>query len=166
MADRLTWVVVTAIIVAGIALPTAAGSHCETKINLYGRPAQAPVSPPPYSTMAHATCLRLLEDAVDQHTLPPNTGEVMVRIHGDFGPSVKSVDAELDGLGFIDQHYTLMRTLNPLGGYTYNLAEWIPLPNGPVDGELTVTITQPGGLKRAVTYETTVTLQLPPVPPS
>lgn len=155
---------VGALVLASFALPTSFGAHCDTKINVYGRMSLTPVAPPPYSSSTAGICVRVLQGTIEEHVLPPNTGEVMVRVNGDFGPSVPSVDAELDGLGFVDQHYALLRTLNPAGGFTYNLPDWLPLPDGLADGDLTVTITQPGGLKRSITYSTTITAPPPSLP--
>lgn len=154
------------LLVMSVAVPTALGSHCQTKINVYGRVSPAPLAPPPYSSGTAGFCLSVLNGAVvDEHLLPPNTNQVLVRVNGDFGPSVLKIDVELDGLGFVDMHYPLFRTLNPAGGYSYNLADWLELPSGVADGNLTATITQPGGVKRSVTYHTSLSVVLPPLPP-
>lgn len=164
MAGRLGWLAVAALVATSIAVPTSLATHCDTKINVYGRISLAPIAPPPYSSATAGVCLRVLNGAVDEHVLPPNTDQVTARVNGDFGPAVPTIDAEFDGLGFVDMHYPLVRTVNPAGGYTYNLADWLDLPNGITDGELTVTITQPGGIKRSITYHTTLSAPLP-VPP-
>lgn len=152
-----------AVMMTGLVAPTVGAAHCETKIHVYGRPAPAPLSPPPYSSSTSGVCVRALQGVVDEHTLPPNTDQVMVRVQGDFGPSVPALDVELDGLGFVDMHYALVRTSNLAGGYTYNLADWVALPDGAQDGQLTVTITQPGGIKRSITYRTSMTVDAPVV---
>lgn len=160
------WCALLALTATSVAAPSAMGEHCDTKINVYGRIGVTPLSPPPYSSTTAGVCVRLLGTAnVDEHVLPPNTDQIMVRVAGDFGPSVKTLDVEFDGLGFVDIHDTLHRTLNAAGGYTYNLVDWRDLPDGPMDGDLTVTVRQPGGVYRSITYSTTLTVIPPPVPP-
>ena len=165
MVRGMVWCALAGLTLASLAVPPAVGEHCDTKINVYGRMAPVPAAPPPYSSRTAGFCPRVLGDAgVDEHTLPPNTDQIMVRVAGDFGPSVQSLDVEFDGLGFVDIHDTLYRTTNAAGGFTYQLADWRALPNGPVDGDLTVTVRQPGNIYRSITYETTLTVIPPPLP--
>jgi len=149
------------------AMPLAEAGHCETKIHVFGRASPTPLAPPPYTTSAGANCTRTLSlVGMDEHKLPPNTDQVMVRVQGDFGPSIQSLDVAFNGLGFEDIHHTLLRKLNPSGSYSYDLPEWVTLPDGAKDGELTVTVRYPGGLLRSVTYSTTATVVPPPLPPA
>jgi len=165
MLRSLGWCALAALVAVGVTAPGAAAMDCDNKIHVYGRALVVPGGPPPHAAATAGTCVRLLnQGALDTHRLPPNTDHVMVRLQADFGPSVEQVEARLDGLGFVDSVHLLQRTTSALGGVTYNLPMWLPLPDGPVDGPLVVTVTLPGGVVRTVTYSTTATLVPPPVP--
>lgn len=164
MSRGCRWLAVAALAAAALALPVAASDHCETKISVHGRVALVPMGPSPYASSTHGVCVRVFGDnGFEDHLLPPNTDEVMVRVNGDFGASVPSLRATLTGLGFTGNEYPLARTLSPFGGYTYNSA-WQALPNGPVDGALVAAVTYPDR-QVSVTYHTTATVIVPPLPP-
>jgi hypothetical protein len=166
MERGLGWFVLVALVATTFSLPAANAHHCETKINAYGRTAVAPVPPPPYTSLTAGFCFRTAGNAgVEDHLLPPNTDQVMVRILGDYGPSVPHVRVILDGLGFLGHEYQAIRVPNQNGYHSYDLPSWVPLPNGPTDGELTVTVIGPGGSTRSVEYHTMLTL-VPPPPPT
>lgn len=166
------WLVAVALVATMFVVPAASAKHCDTKINVYGRTAIVPLPPPPYISMTAGICVRVFENAgVEEHVLPPDTSQVMVRIHGDFGGSVLSVRVILNGLGFLNQEFLAYRTFNSPGNiWSYNFQEWVPLPNGPTDGELTATMIGPGGATRTITYQTTLTTPpppaVPPIPPA
>lgn len=138
-----------AVLAAGLAVPPASGSHCDTKLNLYGRVSLVPTSPPPYSSASPSYCPKA---SGYEHTLPPQSDQVIVRVNGDFGKAVPSILVSLDGIGFSGQLFTLNRTGNALGGYSYQMREWVNLPLGPQTGELTATAYFPGDLVVTSTY--------------
>lgn len=148
MSSRLVALVGLALLAAGLALPAASGSHCESKLHVFGRVSLAPTSPPPYSSTP-SYCPKL---GGHEHTLPPQSDQLFVRVHGDFGKSVPSVLVSLDGLGFSGQLFTLNRTANPLGGSSYQMREWVNLPLGPQVGELTATAYFPQDVVVTATY--------------
>lgn len=138
-----------AVLAAGLTLPAASGAHCESKLNVYGRVSLVASSPPPYSSSIQNVCPKL---AGQEHTLPPHSDQVIVRVNGDFGKAVPSILVSLEGLGFSGQSFTLARTANPLGGFSYQMSEWVNLPLGPQVGELTATAYYPGDVTMSVTY--------------
>lgn len=156
-------VAIAAILLAGALIPLAGAQHCESRINVYGRVLVAPLAPPPYASATYSVCVRLYNNVVSEHSLPPNTDQIYVRVNGDFGPSIERLRATIDGLGFPATEHYLYRTNNQFGGYTYNIADWLELPNGPTDGTLTVTVYYPGNVPFSVTYHTTATV-VPPQP--
>lgn len=149
-----------AILAASLAVPAASSSHCDTKITVYGRASLAPIVSPPYSSGTAGMCVRVLEDKIDEHLLPPNTDQVLVRVNGDFGNSITTLQLTLTGLGFTGNTYTLFRTASPFGGNMYQLAEWVSLPDGPVHGDLQASVRYPAG-PRTVTYHTSATVLVP-----
>lgn len=142
-------VALLAVVALGLAAPMAAGDHCRTGIHAFGRISLAPTSPPPYAADIQRVCPSA---AGAEHTLPPQSDQVIVRINGDFGSGVPTVLVSLDGLGFAGQSFTLKRTANLAGGYSYQMSEWVNLPLGPQVGELTVTAYYPGNVVMRSTY--------------
>lgn len=156
---------VVALLATAYIAPVASANHCTTKINVSGRISLAPVPPPPYTSGTAGLCLRVFGDAgIDEHLLPPNTDQVLVRVLGDYGASVPSVRVILNGLGFLNHEFRAYRTLNTGGGYSYNMPEWVALPDGPTSGNLTASVVAPGGYTSSVVYRTTLTVVPPPVP--
>ena len=165
MLGRVARSAAVALLIVGFAAPLASGSHCDSKITVYGRSALTPLAPPPYTSATGSACARALgSNGVDEHRLPPNTDQIMVRVHGDYGPSVPTIEARFDGLGFVDSVHPLQRTLNAGGLFSYNLAQWLSTPAGATDGELKVTVLLLSGA-RTVSYNTTATFVIPPPPP-
>jgi hypothetical protein len=75
----------------------------------------------------------------------------MVRLAGDYNKGTPTLSAVLDGLGFESQTFTLHRVLAEDGLHCYELLEWVPLPQGPQEGTLRVTINTLDG-PRSSTY--------------
>lgn len=140
-----------AAILATLPAPASA-DHCYAKIYVYGRPAAAPLPPPPYSARVEQTCHALAGSSFESHALAPQASQVMVRVHGDFGPRVPQLSVVLDGLGFANHSFPLLRTQALLGDWHYQMHEWVPLPSGPQKGKLTASVTYPGGTTFTVVY--------------
>lgn len=157
-ARRLLLVTLVAVLLLGVVTPSVGAEHCRTKIYAYGRVSTAPMASPPYTSTTAGVCASLYGRGVDDHVLAPETDQVMVQIRGDFGPSVPKLLIELDGVGFADHLYYANRTLSPIGGYYYTLANWIALPAGPQSGDLVVTAYYPGNVTMSETYSV---LELP-----
>lgn len=148
--------------------PLAMGRHCETKISIFGRSSLVPMPTSPYTVLHQTRCVRV-EDTAD-HTLPPQTEQLMVRVNGDFGASRPTLRLDLSGLGFTSSTFTLQRTANPMAGFTYQLTEWISVPDPVAGGSVTATVFYPDG-PMSSTYTVSFNAALPteddvPPPPS
>lgn len=157
---RAAFLTFAALLAASLSVPAASGDHCVTKITVYGRISLTPLLSPPYSSGTAGVCVRIYENMLDDHLLPPNTDQVMVRVNGDFGPSITTLQLTLNGLGFTGHTYTLVRTQSQFGGFMYQLPEWAALPDGPMHGDLQASVLYPAG-PRTVTYHTTATVIVP-----
>lgn len=157
----LLTLVLAGLILAALA-PLAAGNHCESRLSVYSRPSFAPAPAPPYTHLDRNACFVLKARGIEDHSLAPNADQIMVRVNGVFGASVTELRVDLDGMGFEAATFTLRRTTDP-GGETYQLPEWIFLPD-PAGGSLTATVFYPGE-PYAVTYEAS-SVQLPLPPPA
>lgn len=156
------WFVLLLVLVAALgAIPVAEGQHCVTKIAVYGRVGLAPSPPPPYMSLNQGICPRV-DPAVD-HTLPPQTEQIFVRINGDFGPSKPTLRLDLEGLGFVGSTFTLQRTPNAMGGSTYQLGEWLNVPSPASGATITATAYYPDG-PMSSTFVTSVNVGLPEPP--
>lgn len=151
-----------AVTVASVALvPYASGQHCETKIAIYGRSALMPTPPPPYMSLNQGICPRV-ENGAD-HTLPAQTDQIFVRVNGDFGPSKPTLRLDLSGQGFAGTTFTLLRTPNTMGPFSYQLNEWLNVPSPAQGATITATVYYPDGPMSSA-YVSSVRVSTPTVP--
>ena len=108
--------------------PLAAGQHCDTSLAIYGRSGSASTPPPPFTNFERNTSFSST-GLLDLHKLPPGADQVMVRVNGDLGPGVPTIPVDLDGMGFQDVALNLVRTANPGAAHTYQLVEWLDIPD-------------------------------------
>lgn len=163
---RILLVAIAAGLVIGAFTPSAAGDHCRSKLTAYGRISSAPVASPPYSSTTAGVCVSLYRQGVDDHVLPPEADQVMVRVNGDFG-GYSTILIRLDGLGFDGHTYPAIRQVSSFGGVFYQLAQWVAFPEGPQSGELRITAYYPAGPVTEV-YRTFAAPEAPapPAPPT
>lgn len=96
------------------------------------------------------------DDEIDLRLIQPGSVAISVRYIGEFGPSVPSLSATINGLGFDNQVITLTRIVDPDGllATTYD-SEQITLPNGRTSsGTLTATVTRPNATTDTTCYRT------------
>lgn len=149
---QVTVVLAATLLAATFVLPLADADHCKTRIHAFGRMGIAPTPPPPHSYRTMSMCRTLHENGVvDTHAFPPGTDQVFVRLAADPDPSTKTFDAVFDGLGFVNESFTLHRVPAQDGLHSYELKEWAFLPHGPKAGTLTVTVYMLGSVT-SVTY--------------
>lgn len=151
------------------AAATAEADHCVTRISIYGRSSLTPVIAPPYTAMSGNMCTPRTGDTAiaGDHTLPPLTDQIMVRVNGDFGPWKPTLRLELTGLGWGGDAFVLPRTNDSLDeSFTYHLPEWISVPEPTPGGLVTATVYYPDG-PFSVTYRAgAVPVPTIPEPPS
>ena len=129
-------------------------SDCATSINVYGRSALAPGVLPPPSPVG-PVCAEIQSSDSSGHKIPPLSDQIMVRLEKDIGPSYPELRLRLDGLGWRDQQFTLVRTQSLTGPWMYTLDDWIGIPDANVaDPTLHVKVRFPGD------HDTTVDFSL------
>lgn len=135
----------------------AEAEHCTTGIAIHGRPAFSPAILPPALPRA---CVTLETSGSTGHVLAPATTEVFVRVDADLGGTYPQLILRLDGLGFRDQTFQLTRTTtSPIAGWTYDVADWLSLPDPEPGGTLRAMVRFPGNHEASAQY---VLLGVPP----
>lgn len=160
---RLTLAFLAVLLLAPLAPPEAAASHCTDRIEVIGRPAALQLPHPPYiPTLTNVCPERPFPSPLDGHTLPPGADQVSVRLNGDFGAGVRSLTLVLDGLGFAGHTFPLHRTPCTVDKFCYQLAEWLTIPERGASGTLTARVEAPGWTGTATVR--THPVQPPPMP--
>lgn len=136
-------------LLALIVATPADAEHCETGIVLYGRSALAPGVLPP---VLPRYCVALQTSGSAGHILLPGTEQVFVRVEANLGGSYPLLVLKLDGLGFDDQTFQLVRTLNTGATWTYNLEDWLTLPDPEAGGTLEARVRFPGNYDATARY--------------
>jgi len=122
-------------------VPSVDAEHCSSGISVFGRSALMPALLPPALPRA---CVTLSTSSSAGHVLPPATDQIFVRVDADIGASYPTLSLRLDGLGFQGHSFPLYRMQGPTGVYTYNLREWLYLPDEDPEGTLVATVRFPG----------------------
>lgn len=140
-----------------LAAPPTAAADCETGLVVYGRSAFLPGAVPPPSPVR--ACAQVETTTSSGHTLQPLSDQIYVRLNSDLGASYPTLKLRLEGLGWDNQQFTLHREQSAIGATTYNLREWLSIPEPADGGTLKATARYPSGNEGSVTY------QLPRFPP-
>ena len=145
-------VALSALLLMVALVPSAGADHCATAIAVYGRAAFAPGIVPPAAPRSNEGCVSVETSTSAGHVLLPNTDQILVRVEADMGSSYPLLPVRLEGLGFREQTYTLQRTQAITGAWTYNLRDWLELPDAGASGTLRVTVRFPGGNEVTTEY--------------
>lgn len=140
------------LLVVGLA-PTIDAEHCSSRIEAFGRTPNAPALVPPPSP-AGRVCLAVETTLPTEHFLLPYSELLYVRVDADLGTNYPRLPLTLDGLGFREQHFQLERTTGLTGKHSYELGEWITMPDAPhASGHLFATVRFPGNHVETARYE-------------